>query len=117
MPRFKYETPGEFKDEEKWFKIFSKKQLAVFSPLVVCTGLLIKILNLFGIKWLVWLGGTIGGLLTIIVTATTFFPIPEEEYMKGGGSTWDVFLLKKILRRMNRCIYVKGYGDEDEWNR
>lgn len=106
---FSFNIPLEFKDEEKWFKFFSKKNLIV---LVCCEGVVglgFKLLQSVGlhieIPYLV-----VGELITAIITALTMIPQPETMYLTGGGQTLADILLKKIYRKTHKILYVKGYG-------
>ena len=110
--RFRHEVPSEFTDEEKWLHIFNKKQLKFFLVSVAVTILLSKFTEtICGRKWI---GIVIGVICGLIATGSTFIFVPETEYLKGANLSMDIILVRKTLRRINRKIYVKGYG-EDAW--
>lgn len=111
MAQTSYSIPSEFTDDDKWLKYFTKKSLlALLLSGMVAYGIVL-VARLFGA---LIPGIIIGGLLVVLVTGSTMVPYPETEYMKGGGLTFDVLLARRIIRKMNRCIYVKGYGAEEE---
>ena len=105
----KFENPPEFKDDERWLKIFSAKSAVVFVSCVSAT--------IFLYKLLAWIGGgmvalCIGIPVTLVAVFLTSFTIPEESYLKGGGQTLDSLLAKRYIRWKNRKILVKGYREE-----
>ena len=51
-----------------------------------------------------------GGLFVVLVTGCTMLPYPDTEYLKGGGMTFDVLLIRRIIRRSSKKLYVKGYS-------
>ena len=106
-----YPIPSEFTDEDKWFKFFTKKSLVA---------LMVSGIIAYGIIWaarflgILIPGILVGALLVIIVTGSTMLPYPETEYMRGGGLTLDVLLARRIIRKVNACLYVKGYSADEE---
>ena len=106
MDDFTDEVPSEFTDEDKWFIFFTKPMLLVAVigfVLTVITSNLIKLL--FGVFWPFMI---IGIILTLMVVVMMIIPAPASSVMKGGGDTILAVILKKIYRRKNRIIYVKG---------
>lgn len=106
---FVFEIPLEFKDEDKWFKFFNKSNLLVLACCEGVVGMGFKTMQFFGlhgqIPYLV-----VGEVVTAILTALTMIPISESMYLKGGGQTVATILIKKTYRKMNKVLYVKGYG-------
>lgn len=107
-----HNIPLEFKDEDKWFRFFSKKNLIV---IIICEGVigilfkLIQVMNIsVGIPFII-----VGEGITVILTALTMIPIGETMYLKGGGQTISTVLAKRIYRRARQVIYVKGYGKDN----
>lgn len=101
-----HEIPQEFTDEDKWFVFFTKKNLAFALPGVIITFINFKVFGFFG-KSLV--GVVIGLIITAILVAISKVPMPESEYLKGGGLTFDQLLVRRYIRKKNKKIYVKGY--------
>lgn len=108
--RLKYDVPSEFSDDELWLKIFHKHQLIIACVMFAITIFLFKFLSLFGMKWV---GLIVGLIATFIVTGSTFIFVPEQDYLKGANLSMDIIILRKLLRKWNARIYVKGYGDKE----
>ena len=105
--RTTFPIPSEFTDEDKWFRYFTKKSLLALA----ISGMIAYGIIMLGKL----LGGLIpaiivGGLFVAIVTGCTMLPYPDTEYLKGGGMTLDVLFIRRIIRRSNKKLYVKGYS-------
>lgn len=101
-----FPIPSEFSNESKWLKFFTLKTLVCFVISVMIMILLGIFTQTFGSK----VPGLIfGAIIVVFVMCITNIRVPETEYLKGGGQTIDVILIRKYLRKKNRCIYVKGY--------
>lgn len=106
MDEFYNEVPEEFsKEDDKWLRFFPPKSFGVLVGTLVFTFILIK---LFGVMHLSWLGGLIGFLITATFTGLTMIPVGPDNYLKGAGQKLDIIMIRKIVRKLNRCIYVKG---------
>lgn len=103
------EIPSEFTDEEKWLKIFPMKAFIALGVGAAMTLLLANIFKLIAAALFVPVM-IIGGIETAVVIALIMIPKSETEWMTGGGQSYASIILKKILRKANRCIYVLGYG-------
>lgn len=105
---FTHEIPQEFSDEDRW--IIGRVSLSRKSFLVLLAGggLTYGMFKLFSIIGIPVFGVVFGVVLTIVAVFLTIFPIPETDYIKGGGLTLDVILLRRLVRRRNRIVYVKG---------
>lgn len=112
---FTHEIPQEFTDEDRWiigrFSL-SKKS---FAMLLGGGGLTFGLYKLFSLFHIPVVGVVLGVILTITVVFLTIFPIPESDYIKGGGLTLDVILLRRYVRRRNRIVYIKGI--RNPWNK
>ena len=105
--KYSYEVPQGLTDEIKWFKYFSLRSLIVC---VCVAGVGIPVIKLLG-----GLGITVYLIvfwvfLTIAVTLITLVRIPNTNWMNGGGEYIDQVLIKRLIRRRNRCLYIKGYN-------
>lgn len=102
-------VPGEFTDEDKWFRFFYKKNLVVL------------VIGLF-FAWFLWkamswldlgvVGIAVGLAVAAIMTGLTMLPVPDLGNMRGAGQTLDLLLIKKWIRKKNHMIYVRGYGKD-----
>lgn len=104
--RLTYDIPSEFSDEDRWFKIFTKKQAIMIAAAAGVMVMLEKIFDKFG---LAFVGIILGAILIIVTAVIVMFRIPEMNYLRGGGQTLDIILFKRLVRKRNRYIYVKGY--------
>lgn len=103
-----HEIPSEFTDEDRWLNLFSTKSFAVLGAGGIATLVLCKFLGLFSMQAA---GGVLGLLATALATGATMVPKMGDGYMEGAGQKLDRLLLLRLVRRRNRCIYVKGYGE------
>lgn len=106
-----HEIPSEFTDEDRWLNLFSTKSFAVLGVGGVLT---LGLYKLFGLFSLSLAGGIPGLLLTVFAVGITMIPKMGDDYMTGAGQKLDRLLLLRIVRKRNRCIYVKGYGKEEK---
>ncbi len=102
----RHAIPAEFTDEDKWFKFFTKKTLAFMLPGIFIMVVLFRILALFGQGMA---GIIIGLVITAALAAVSAIPKPGDDYLRGGGITFDILILRRIIRAKNRVVYVKGY--------
>ena len=105
----KYRIPREFRDEDKWFRFFTKQQLIYVAVAIAIDLVLIMTtlsLHMLGI-------GVALSVVTLVVTMfLAFFVIPPDKYLVGGGYRITIIILRLFYRRLpqNRVLYVKGYG-------
>lgn len=109
LERMTEEIPGEFTDEEKWLKFFPKE---AFIALGIGVGITLLMANFFKIimasLFLPIL--IINGAITAVIVALIMVHRADTEWLTGGGQSYASIIIKKIIRRANRCIYVLGYG-------
>lgn len=109
-PSFSHILPQEFTDVRRWHikgtLSISHKSAGYLVFGIMILVMLYNVTSLFGL-------GIVGIILGVIVCALLLFissfPKPEEDYLRGGGLTLDVILLRVIIRKLNRVIYIKGY--------
>lgn len=106
-----YQIPKEFKDEDKWFRYFTKKQLifvggAGFASVVIT--------SFFKGLGMIKVGISISEVILLLTIAIAFIKIPTDKYMIGGGYHIMQILLRLVIKRLpkNRVLYVKNYGEE-----
>lgn len=105
--RTRFEVPAALGKKAKWYKYFSLRSLLIGLS-VAGIGILIgKLISKFGIGLYF---GVFWALLTIVVTGLTMIEIPNTNWMGGGGNTVDFFLIKRFIRKKDRCLYIKGYN-------
>lgn len=112
MAKFTYNIPSEFTDEDKWFKFFTKKDMGVIIATGILTFFLYRLAGfLFG-KPLI--GLIVGGIIMIVSVCCAMIKLPETLYLEGGGQTILTIILRRLIRRKNKVIYIKGYDDGGE---
>lgn len=108
-----FRVPREFKDEDKWFRYFNKKQaLVLVLTLLADYRLLVKASE----HGLVLPALIAVILLTLVVAGVVMVQLPVDVmFLTGGGITLDQWLFRVILRKCRRVIYTK-YSSEQEEN-
>ena len=111
-----FRVPREFKDEDRWFRYFNKKQAAV----LVLAGLAdYRLIMAASAKGLTLLAVIAAMLMTLVAGGMVMVRIPVDTmYLTGGGITLDQWVLRVILRKCRRVVYTKnacerGTGDEE----
>lgn len=109
-----YRVPREFKDEDRWFRFFTKIQLLIVGIGAAISAIFWLILSPFHLYVLAL-------IITVVVLAASallaFLPMPNSKYMYGGGFP----IYKIVLRLVNKLylsdkvIYIKhGLTEEDK---
>ena len=111
-----YSIPKEFKDEDKWFRFFTKTQLMyIGAGLLLGIGAL-KITYSLGI---LPLGVILCEIFLEMAAILSFLVIPSDRYLIGGGYPLRLILARLVKKRMStgRVIYVKCFPQEqgDGW--
>lgn len=104
--RTRFEIPQGFSDEILWFRFFPMRSLMVMLALAVPGFFLIKLLSPFGITMYVFI---IWFFIEAVVVASTMIPVPVDRWRNGGGVTYDRLAVRILIRKLSRCLYIKGY--------
>ena len=106
-----FEVPKEFKDEEKWFKIFDKKSCitAIVTALIVVG--YIKIMSIFGWTLFALISG---GLVGVVVVGLTMMPKLGGGTLNFVGGSMAGYIIRRFIHRRNNAIYIKGVEDYRE---
>ena len=106
-----YRIPKELKDEDKWFKFFTKKQL-----LIVGSGLALSIVivGFFYGMHLLPVGVMMAEVVMLLSAGIAFVKIPTDKYLIGGGYPVSQILIRLVLKRLpgHRVLYVKNYEED-----
>lgn len=107
-----FQIPSEMKDQDKWFKYFTKKQACI-----------IFLVGMFDYRCLMW-AGTHKAIIPIlifviiftgIIASAIFIPLPSDIlYLNGGGIMLDQWLIRVWIRKKNRVLYTKNYKEDLE---
>jgi hypothetical protein len=106
-----YKIPKEFKDEDKWFKFFTKRQLIYAAAIIFIDVNVVKFTHLFHLEVL---GIIVAILVTLILGGMAFITMPADKYLIGGGMSLESLILRLFLKYQpsNKKIYVKNYEKE-----
>ena len=109
----RYRIPREFRDEDKWFRFFTKKQLIYVAIAVAIDFVFITMTLAFHI---VGVGIALSVICLMIALFLAFFVIPTDKYLIGGGYPVMAIISRVVYRHMpgNRILYVKNYKKEEE---
>ena len=107
----RYRIPKEFKDEDKWFRFFTKRQLIYAIVALAFDAIALMLSYSFNV---LLVGIILSEIVSIVMMAFAFITIPTEQYMYGGGYLLSTIVLRVIIRRRkkNRILYVKNYDNE-----
>lgn len=108
---FRHDIPQEFSNEDRWqvwLISFSRKS---FIALLAGGGVTYILFKITAACHVPIVGIILGLLLTVVVVFLTMMPIPESDYIKGGGLTLDIIFLRRLIRKRSRIVYVKGIRD------
>lgn len=108
-----YRIMKPLKDEDRWFKFFTKKQL-VF---VIIGGVLSAIIaSFFRSLGLTVVGIVLVEIIMVCVMVMAFLKLPYDKYLIGGGRQAYEIVWRLIVKRMpsSRVIYTKNYEDMEE---
>ena len=100
----KYKIPKPYKDQDLWFKWFTKKQvLYLIVAAVISAGILYFTQKIHLLL--------IGLVLTVILFVFAFviprFKMPEDKYLLGGGIELEELALRLILKIVRKKkIYI-----------
>ena len=112
MDVFTAELPPEFESEERWLKYLTSKS---FICCLIAFGISVLLTKASSFIFATSVPGIVFGALLIIATyIITMIKIPAENYMKGGGLVIEQYLINRICHKLNSCIYVLGYGNDEE---
>ena len=111
----KYRVPRELKDEDKWFKFFTKKQLLVAAVVLFIDAWIVVISN--RLKMIV-VGIVIALFIAIMTAIILVGKMPAKRYIHGGGLGFDALIMRVLKRKClkkNRCIFtISAFYEETE---
>ncbi len=105
-----FRVPGEFKDEDKWFRYFTKKQAAVLVASLLVDYRLVMAASPKGLLLPVAAAAVI---FTVLTVGMVMVELPVDAmFLTGGGITLDQWLFRLFLRKRQRVIYTKYVKEE-----
>lgn len=108
----KYKIPKEFKDEDLWFKWFTKEQLLY---LVIASLLAIGSFVLFDMIHFTLVGATLAIMFVMIGVIVPRFNMPEDKYLLAGGMPLKVIIARILVKTFftKKKIYVTDFNITD----
>lgn len=103
----RYRIPDELKDEDLWFRFFTKRQLAVFIGVILADWNIFRICRFLR---LTVVGVLISVGLLVITAILVFIKMPSNRYLYGGGIGLERLLARILAKRCvpgKRVVYTK----------
>lgn len=110
MAGMRHNVPGEFKNETKWLKYFSTKQVCFLGVALFITSLCYKASVALGGSG--FPGVMVGLVIGFFILLPVLIKIPETEYLRGGGLYVSELFARLWIRKHTKKIYVKGWGKD-----
>lgn len=105
-----FRVPREIRDEDKWFRYFTKKQAAI---LIASLFLDYRIVTAAAAKGLTLPAIIVSIIFTLIIAGMVMVRLPVDVmFLTGGGITLDEWFLRVFLRLHGRAIYTKLRNEE-----
>lgn len=109
---FTHAIMSEFQDDERWAVIFTRKS---FICCLGAFGVSVLLTKLTEGLFFTMIPGIVLGVILLLATYTiTTFKFSSDDYLKGGGLSLDIYLINRIYRKQNTCLYMLGYGNDEE---
>ena len=107
-----YQIPREFKDEDKWFKYFTKKQAVV---MILCGFTDYRIIMFTAGLGLLPAGVVLSCALTAAAAGCVMIILPLDGFfLMGGGLTISELLFRRLYRKRNHCLRTKNMEREED---
>lgn len=111
MANLREKVPGEFTDDERWYKFFTLKTLIATAAGVLVDAALTA---LFAKAGAAALGFVLGTFILIAMVSFVAVKWPVVDTMHGGGKTLLELAAALVAHRRNRAVYVRQHRKEDE---
>ena len=107
-----FRVPREFKDEDKWFRYFNKKQAVVLVLTLLADYRMLVAASEHGLVLPALVAAV---LLTLLAAGIVMVQLPVDVmFLTGGGITLDQWQFRIILRKSRRVIYTKHSCEKEE---
>lgn len=107
----RYKVPSELKDEDKWFRFFTKKHLAAIAVVAFID---FQVVTLAYRLHMMIVGIILALAIAIIAAVIIPFSIPAHMHLHGGGQAISTIVWRIMRRKLiskNKIIYTYT-GDE-----
>ena len=112
MAHLHEKVPAEFSDDERWYRIFTKKSLATMIVGCAIAAGVIAVFTSFG---LLPLGIVLGGALGVSFFCVTVLKLPGKDVLSGSGCTMDVIALRIFTRKRQGRIYMNLHDESGDY--
>lgn len=111
MANLKEKVPGEFTDDERWYRFFTLKTLIAFAA-----GALIDfaLTLLFAKVNAAAFGFVLGTMILIAIVSFVAVKWPMVDTLHGGGKTLLELSIALAAHRRNRAVYVRMHRKGEE---
>jgi len=109
----RYKIPRPFKDEDIWFRFFTKKQLMY---LLVFGGIGLLLLMLSAVAKMVVIGGILFVVFLVLGIVIPRFNMPDDKYLWGGGMPLETIFIRWIFKKISKkSLYIKCHTKGGEF--
>ena len=108
-----FKTFGQIKDEDKYFRFFTKRNIAwTFVGGLLGFGIY-SVINAIGFPMVAAVTGIV---ICVFFGAMSFVQVPVERYLSGGGLFLTTVVFRWLQRRVgsSKVIYNKYYEVDEE---
>lgn len=111
----RYKIPRPFKDEDIWFRFFTKKQLLVIGTAALISLQPVILAFKHSNNILLFFALVFGIILIAAASIIVKFDMPADKYLWGGGTSLETLLMRIIRKRLksNKILYVKFYQNPE----
>ncbi len=108
-----YKVPRKLKDEDKWFRFFTKTQLFIMMIGIAISAVFFFI---FGLVKAYRIATVFSVFVLLVCALLAFFKMPESRYLYGGGypAYQILFRLIKKYFMSKKQVYIKNKRQEGE---
>lgn len=111
MANLREQVPGEFTDDERWYRFFTLKTLIAFA---IGTALDFLLTVLFSKIGAAAFGLVLGTLLLFVIVSFVSVRWPMTDTVRGGGKTLSELSVALFAHRKNRALYVRIFRKEED---
>lgn len=102
-----YKVPKDLmSNENKWLKYFTTRQCMIIAFTLFIDYFLYKITAFFSLSAV---GIVLGFILLAIVFFMLLVKVSDKQYLFGAGLYLETVLIRIILRKSKKVIYIKNY--------
>lgn len=108
-----YRIMKPLKDEDRWFKFFTKRQLLFVIVGIVLSSFVYPFFSKLGLRIV---GIILVEIIMLSMLVLAFLKLPYAKYLIGGGRYVHEILMRLLVKKLpkNRVIYTKNYDEIEE---